>query len=71
MSAQDQHDQTLLSELALHLGMIGGALSRPGVREGLIAMLAESPAGNFSYVATLTAYRHLGQVLEAVKVKRS
>jgi hypothetical protein len=56
------NDDDAIAALADHLGAIAGAISRPLVRDGLIALLREPAAQEF----TLPTIRQLHQLLGVV-----
>lgn len=60
--ADDMH----VSELALHLGVAAGALSRPAVAEKLVLLLRQPDAAGFSLPAVTELHARLGEVLAAV-----
>lgn len=59
-------NNTLISNLALQLGEVAGALSRPGVAEQLVQVLRQPDAVAFSLPAVTALHAQLGTVLEAV-----
>lgn len=59
-------NNTLVSNLALQIGEVAGALSRPGVAAQLVEVLRQPDAVRFSLPAVTALHVRLGEVLTAV-----